>query len=545
MTSLFHLPDWISLVLIWSIWSIVPFSWSIVILRVFGILKTSNPSSSLNSNLFYILPLLEVVFSIYQFYSILIIQSKSNKNLIHHPIDFIRSTFEQALANHLPVQSSFFDSENPNQNAQGFQSFPFDHPIAIEFRSHQALWFKNCDWNDIKRDNMIEWLAWSLLDLKPNQIFAKHNQIDLQKSQSDLLFHALDLIEKRAGCKFKSGYNPKLSNQSIRLSIDPIQFQFRPFAFYLFSSLSTLWVKNNLIKTGFKYLQCTKRSNDGLKYLIRKPSNWNHLNIHQRPRPIIIFHGLAFGLLQYYVLMNYLAHSTWAKKRPIIIAIQPSISQEIFSSQHLKPLKKESLTADILQLIEGEGFDKTGIDLFGHSKGSIVVGWLVKALSEKKIIKRICLVDPVCFCLWEPHVCYNFLYSKPKNGIERLIRYFLSSELGIANDIQKNFDWITNVLWPSEIRNCFENEQDFQNNVKVILAEEDSILNANRVKDYLVENGMKLKLIKAKKGHYQDISDQENGGIVFLEGYRHGQSLIESASTVGFKQVKNWFEFDK
>lgn len=36
-------------------------------------------------------------------------------------------------------------------------------------------------------------------------------------------------------------------------------------------------------------------------------------------------------------------------------------------------------------------------------------------------------------------------------GIELLMRYYVGSELGIANYIQRNFDWSANTLFFSEI----------------------------------------------------------------------------------------------
>ena len=60
-------------------------------------------------------------------------------------------------------------------------------------------------------------------------------------------------------------------------------------------------------------------------------------------------------------------------------------------------------------------------------------------------------MDPVTFCLWEGDVCYNFVYRKCTTGVELVVRYFAGMELGIANLIQRHFDWMSNTLWFEEI----------------------------------------------------------------------------------------------
>lgn len=98
---------------------------------------------------------------------------------------------------------------------------------------------------------------------------------------------------------------------------------------------------------------------------------------------------------------------------------------------------------------------RRGIAVLSHSNGSIAHGWLIKDCPE--MILRNVLVDPVVFCLWEggefdpwsylsrsadaipfaTDVCYNFCYREPHNAIELLLHWFIASEIGIANSIQR------------------------------------------------------------------------------------------------------------
>ena len=73
--------------------------------------------------------------------------------------------------------------------------------------------------------------------------------------------------------------------------------------------------------------------------------------------------------------------------------------------------------------------------------------------SYPELVKRSCFVDPVAFCSWEGDVCYNFIYSTCSTGFELVVRYFVGTELGTANLLQRHFDWVANTLWFEDIPN--------------------------------------------------------------------------------------------
>lgn len=120
------------------------------------------------------------------------------------------------------------------------------------------------------------------------------------------------------------------------------------------------------------------------------------------------------------------------------------------------------------------------------------------------------LVDLWCVC--------SFLYSKPRTGIERIIRYFVGTELGVAHHLHRHFEWRSNILWPFEIPG-FKDPKRF----RVFLSEKDSVLNPERVRRYLVANGM-----------------SESRGISTAKSAAHGESIIEMGHH--FDQVKKWLE---
>lgn len=562
--SLFQLPAWSCILLIWSVRSIVPLAWLYLFSSLLSWLLPSlqfhspinqrqQPHPQPRSSFLLFLSTIEVAFSVYYLYSARLAQRRVAH--FEHPTEFIRTTITRIVGSGLPLDSSHPSQSNCSSNSTntGFDSLqsddqlnpdpllnipqnsnsrpgspsglapshllPYDDPLAIDFRSNQVLWFQDCRWNEIRKDNMLEWLAWSLFSMPLEEVRREDAEMDLKaEPRSNLLEEILIRFENRAGSRLEPGYNPKLAKRVIRLTIDPIKIELRPFGLYLLFNVGTLTLKYFLRRAGFRDAQCSDRSPQGLKYLIRKPPGWDDQPAKTRSVPLIFAHGLGIGLCQYAAFLNYLAHAPWALNKPVVILIQPSISQEVFSAQHLKPPSRESLAADVIQLIYAENFAETGVELVGHSMGTIVMTWIVKCLSHKGIIKRICLIDPVCFCLWEPHVCYNFLYSKPRTGIERIIRYFVGTELGVAHHLHRYFEWRSNILWPFEIPG-FTDPKRF----RVFLSEKDSVLNPERVRRYLVANGM-----------------SESRGVSTAKGAAHGESIIEMGHH--FDPVKKWLE---
>ncbi|KAF8826820.1 hypothetical protein HHX47_DHR5000848 [Lentinula edodes] len=103
-----------------------------------------------------------------------------------------------------------------------------------------------------------------------------------------------------------------------------------------------------------------------------------------------------------------------------------------------------------------------------------------------------------------------------KAGTELLVRYFVGTELGVVNLLQKNFDWSSNSLWYEEIPNARDPSKTL-----FLLGDKDTIIAPSRVKLYLRSHGV-------RKGLWCD----PNG--------RHGQALL--AGGEGCKVVYEWLK---
>lgn len=77
-------------------------------------------------------------------------------------------------------------------------------------------------------------------------------------------------------------------------------------------------------------------------------------------------------------------------------------------------------------------------------------------------------------------VCFNFVYRKPTKAIELGLYYFVASEVGIANYIQRHFNWCDNTLFVEEIPNAREVSRS-----AIFLGGEDVIVDATRARRYL------------------------------------------------------------
>jgi hypothetical protein len=120
------------------------------------------------------------------------------------------------------------------------------------------------------------------------------------------------------------------------------------------------------------------------RYLLRIPNTWDPLT---GARPIVFIHGLGLGLLQYHIVLTHLLSAF--PDCPLLVLLQPQISQDIFHPQYLKPMTRHE-TADRLAglmgklgwvTMEGEnnedakritasliGKSKTGVTMLSHSK---------------------------------------------------------------------------------------------------------------------------------------------------------------------------------
>lgn len=299
----------------------------------------------------------------------------------------------------------------------------------------------------------------------------------------------------------------------MRLTIDPVRTRSRPLLCYLATNTLSHLTIRRAVRGGFQLCHEGR-----LPYLYRPaPDASSTTDSGKRldRTPLLVLHGLGIGLAQYASLVSFFLHSPIFAHRPIVILIQPNISQSILSPSFLKPFGHHETTSAFRSILAKNSW--TSIDVLSHSYGSLVHSWLIKSIASS--IRRSCFVDPVCFQLWVPFVCSNFVYKRARTPIEMLMRYFVARELGTANTLCRYFDWSSNILWPNEI----EKLQDGRR-TRFYLAEEDAILSAKDTLEYLVESGC----------------PREN--IHYGKGKAHGEMLMHGGED--FERIVGWLSME-
>lgn len=271
----------------------------------------------------------------------------------------------------------------------------------------------------------------------------------------DFLTYCLELVEARQGFTFPTKVVHRKETikdgkervkeyeqepiKSMRLTIDPVKVSSRPLLLYLFTNFLTYLTIWKACKNGF-----TKEKIGRLEYLIMRPSkesNWSSEKARKDTKflPIWFLHGLGIGLSQYSALVNLFLSSSLRETHPILIPLQPQISQDIFSDDWLKPIGHHEFTDCLHKVIIKEGWDDCGVTILSHSFGTIRHSHVLKSLGG--FVKRSCFVDPVCHQLWFAWICGNFLYFPVRHDPVKLVmRWFVGRELGTANQF-RYFDW--------------------------------------------------------------------------------------------------------
>ena len=113
-------------------------------------------------------------------------------------------------------------------------------PRAIDFRHCLRTWFRKVPWSSIKLVEMQKWLYWAMYNTELPPLDS------LPDSQWTALEEALELLQKRLGCRLEEGSNPKI--MPMRITIDKTTIMWRPLTYYAIVCLVN-YVLRQLYKT--------------------------------------------------------------------------------------------------------------------------------------------------------------------------------------------------------------------------------------------------------------------------------------------------------
>lgn len=326
-------------------------------------------------------------------------------------------------------------------------------------RAEVSGWFLDPETNErwpvsrlgeLQQGNIAEWLAWAFFNSDLSSVLPSR-QLELDQ----LVQGILDLVRM----PLQLGYNPNV--RSMRLTMDKIISEHRPLAYYPM-------IEDWLLQ-GLGYLQ---RRSGSLTYWYRPPATpQGELHL-----PFVLCHGIGVSLLQYLTLIKQFLKVRGSDRRALFLVSLPHIFMRVNEDV---PSSAQTVSA-IVDMLTAWGV--SAAHFVGHSFGSVVVSWMVR--SAPAMVKTATFIDPVCFLLIKPDVCYNFVYRKPKTPTQLVLSYFGSRDLYIAYSIMRNFFWNQNVLWAEDLRMP----------ALVVLSGKDSIVPSHSVHRYLMAHAQRRRM---------------------------------------------------
>lgn len=119
-----------------------------------------------------------------------------------------------------------------------------------------------------------------------------------------------------------------------------------------------------------------------IRYLVYVPENWDAVN---GPRPTVFLHGLGLGLLQYHPVTRDLRLRF--ADRPLLIPLQPHVSQDIFHPRFLDPICRQELADRLAGLMHELGWvNLPSSDSEDLSKEAAVTSPGVTMVSHSKLV---------------------------------------------------------------------------------------------------------------------------------------------------------------
>lgn len=328
---------------------------------------------------------------------------------------------------------------------------------------------------EIRRGNMEEFLAFVFFHCNPHEVPAA------RRGEFEQL---LEEGSRWVGIKFTPGYNDDV--QPMRVTMDRIVAEHRPFSFYALTALVLPFVTDRMIG----HLGFTRYSSGTLTYWHHLPG-WseNHDPTAPRGQPIVFIHGLGINILPYYSLVAELLKM--AGDRPVFLVSLPHISMRLQSNV---PSCTE-MVACLSDMLAGWGHSSA--HFVGHSFGTLPLAWMVRLAPSR--VSMVTFIDPVCFLIIKPDVCYNFIYRRPTTPAQLISSFFVGRELFIANSLSRNFFWFNNLLWP----------EDLSMPAIVALSGKDAIVPAHSVRRYLSVYKQRHGLASLKVRWFPDLAHGE------------------------------------
>ncbi len=224
---------------------------------------------------------------------------------------------------------------------------------------------------------------------------------------------------------FKEGYNNDVKH--IAMNLSNIKYVHHPLFLYAIFKFLHMLLNMMLRCMGFE-----KRYINDYSYVIREHKSSLY-------SPMIFLRDINPFYLAYLNFISYFKNHTI-----ILFDIDLVIDPVRISSLDFNYFDISCVVDTIGTLVDIYSHNNK-CHLIGHSFGTVVATWFIKQYPQK--IRTISLIDPVCILLGLPDVAKNFFYRSPTTTFHKIIRFFASRELPIANTLFRNFKWQEYMLF--------------------------------------------------------------------------------------------------
>lgn len=341
-------------------------------------------------------------------------------------------------------------------------------------------WFMGADIEEIKRDNLREFLLWAFFETSESH------------DNDDELDEYIGSIEQRLGYKLERGRG---NAKGLRLTLDEVTSTYRSLLWY-----GVIFAVDQLTHCLMRWNGFTfyGRRGQGWKTFPPRPQEilfqrqfspveglgyWHSEHTSTQQKPVLFMHGIGVGLLTY---IHFLADLRAAKLRDngnlgiIAIELLP------ISFRLTQPMpRRDELMIQLSTILRHHGWGD--FTVCAHSYGSVVASQMLRDTTLEPRIHSMMLVDPVSIMLHLPAIAYNFTRRQPRMANEWQLWYFASTDPGVAHCLGRHFFWRDNIIWKEELlRTSMDADTDNRTRqVTISLASKDIILNVAAALGYL------------------------------------------------------------
>ncbi|QBZ60639.1 hypothetical protein PoMZ_07581 [Pyricularia oryzae] len=299
-------------------------------------------------------------------------------------------------------------------------------------------WCQNAHLDDVRRDNVKDWLLWGLFDREGPP-----------GDDDEELEHYVMQAEAKLGWEIKKGRG---DCEAIKISFDEVLVDHRSLFYYSMIGLVDMLTTICLYLLGFSFYR-TKMSTFFKIFPFRPLGllGWNesaardHMSYFCRPhksktqRPIIFIHGVGAGLFPYINYFRTIPRDVGV----IAIELLP------ISSRISPPLPSASeMTMSIAAILEQQGPAFNDVVLVANSYGTFLTTPLLLSPHVAPKISSLVLVDPVAFLLHLPDVAYNFTRRVPKRFMaNHWEMHMVARDPNLAHTLGRRLSWRDHILW--------------------------------------------------------------------------------------------------